>query len=333
MNTPLVSVIMPAHNAAPFIADAIRSILAQTVSDFELLVVDDASTDGTGGVIATFDDPRLRRFYSKTQLNAAGARNLALAQARGEFVAFLDADDLATRDRLASQLGILHERPETGIVASLVTPIDAHSHRCGESFVKRREPAEIAPTLLFENCIALSSVTARRALLKPFRETLAPAEDYALWAQLAHETSIFIVPRELVSYRMHAGGVSAREPQRMQSAVATIHAEQLARLGFIATPAIHARIAAWPLDATLDQLAEAGDWLLRLRSANDEHALFPRAVFTRVLAARWFSICLDSWLLGWPVWTLYHRSPLAAPTLVQHLRLLRRLLPQRLRRR
>lgn len=333
MSAPLVSVIMPAHNAAPFIGDAIRSVLAQTHRDLELLIVDDASTDGTGGVIAVFDDARLRRFHSKVPLNAAGARNLALAEARGEFIAFLDADDIAARDRIARQLAVLHAHPEAGIVASLITPIDAHSHRCGPGFVKRRDSAEIPPTLLFENCIALSSVTARCAVLKPFRPALTPAEDYAMWAQLAHETQFVILPQRLTAYRTHAGGVSVLQPAQMQSAVATIHAEQLARLGVVAAPAIHARIAAWPLDSTLDQLAEAGDWLLRLRATNDERGTFPRTVFARVLAGRWFSICLDSWPLGWPVWTLYHRSPLAAPTLVQHARLLRRLLPQRFRRR
>src|SRR5947209_20612745 len=104
MSTPLVSVVMPVHNAAAFVGEAIRSVLAQTVGDFELLLVDDASSDGSAGIIAEFHDPRLRCRRSEVPLNAAGARNLALGEARGEFVAFLDADDLARRERFEIQL-------------------------------------------------------------------------------------------------------------------------------------------------------------------------------------------------------------------------------------
>src|SRR5262245_6254726 len=104
MNTPRVSVIMPVHNAARYVSDAIRSVLAQTMCDFELLIVDDASTDASAEIIATFDDSRIIPLRSERPLNAAGARNLALEKARGESIAFLDADDIAAPRRLEIQL-------------------------------------------------------------------------------------------------------------------------------------------------------------------------------------------------------------------------------------
>jgi len=79
MSTPLISVVMPVHNAAPFVGEAIRSVLAQTVGDFELILIDDASTDDSATVIAEFRDPRIRCRRSDVSLNAAGARNIALA--------------------------------------------------------------------------------------------------------------------------------------------------------------------------------------------------------------------------------------------------------------
>jgi hypothetical protein len=174
---------------------------------------------------------------------------------------------------------------------------------------------------------------ARRTALVPFRPELAPAEDYDLWVRLVANAEIAFSPYPLTRYRMNASGVSARQPERMREAVAAIHATQLERLGFRETPPIHALLAAWPLEPTTQQLAQAEAWLLALRSANESRSIYPPPVFRRVLAARWFHLCLDSWLLGWNVWHAYHDSNLAAPTLPRRARLLRRLLPQRLRRR
>jgi glycosyltransferase involved in cell wall biosynthesis len=331
MNTPLVSVIMPVHNAAPFVGAAIRSVLAQTHRDFELLVVDDASSDGSAKIIAAIDDPRIRFRRSPVPLNAAGARNLALSDARGEFVAFLDADDLAEPERFRLQIAALHARPNTGVVASLITSIDESGRSRGLGFVRHREPEEIGAVLLFQNCLALSSVMARRAILKPFVCELAPAEDYDLWVRLAAETEFCILPDPLTQYRTHPGSVSVREAESMVAAVAAIHRAQLARFEMEMSP-IHALLSQWPLDAGRDQLAAAESWLGRLVEANDRLAIYPRQVFRAVVTRRWFEICLDSWQLGWPVWCVFGNSPLASATLAQRLLLFRRLFPRVFRR-
>lgn len=331
MSTPLVSVIMPVHNAAPYVGDAIRSVLAQTIGDFEIILVDDASTDHSGEIIATFRDARLRSRRSDVPLNAAGARNLALAGACGEFVAFLDADDLAHPRRFARQLDVLRAQPAVSVVGSLIETIDENGDARGSGFVRPLPGGEIPATLLFENCLALSSLMARRSALQPFRPELAPAEDYDLWARLAATTGFVILPEPLTSYRLHPCAVSVRQAEQMRTAVDRVHAEQLARLGLAPSP-FHALLAAWPLHPTRDELNAAERWLCRLLAANELAAVYPQNVLQRALAQRWFRICLDSWTLGWPVWRTFHRSRLAAPTFTQSLRLFRRLAPRILRR-
>ena len=325
MKAPLVSVLMPMHNAALFVAAAVQSVLAQTVRELELIVVDDASTDASAEILRAIPDPRLRMIRSAAPLNAAGARNLALAEARGEFVAFLDADDLAERTRLSTQLRALRQ-PGIHLVASPVVLMDENGIACGDNFAPRPSE-EIPATLLFENCLALSSVTARRAALQPFDPAFAPAEDYELWARLAPANGFHICAKALTRYRVHSGGVSARQPVQMRDAVHAIHAAQLARLGIASVPRIHTQLTAWPLQPSIEQLAEAEDWLLALRGKNDALAVYPPAIFRRVLAARWFALCMDSWSLGRPVWKKYSTSPLTLSTWRQRAQLLRRLLP------
>ncbi len=331
MSAPLVSFVMPVHNAAPYVGAAIRSVLAQTIPDFELIVVNDASTDDSADAIAACRDPRMHCRRSDSQMNAAGARNLAMEHARGEFIAFLDADDIAMPDRLECQISALRSHTGAGIAASLITSIDERGRSLGRGFVKPWKPDEIAPVLLFENCLALSSVTARKAVLKPFRAPFAPAEDYDLWMRLATETQSLIIPRELTQYRTHASGVSARQPEQMRAAIDIIHSAQLVRLE-LEPCEIHARLSAWPLNPAMEELLEAGQWLCKLARANARHAAYRKDVFTGILRERWFTICLDSWQLGWPVWDIFHRSPLAAPTLVQRGQLFRRLYPRLFRR-
>jgi glycosyltransferase involved in cell wall biosynthesis len=330
MSAPAVSVIMPVHNAAAYVREAVRSVLEQTFRDLELIAVDDASTDGSGESLRAIGDTRVRVLRSDHPLNAAGARNLALAEAHGEFIAFLDADDIAEPHRLNAQISLLRSRPEISIVASIVTTIDERGTVSGTNFVARPSH-EVPPTLLFENCLALSSVTARRSALKPFRPERAPAEDYDLWMRLGPSAGFEIQPQPLTRYRVNSAGVSARQPEKMREAVAAVHAEMLERLGFRETAPIHSQLAIWPIDATESQLAQAEAWLLALVAANDRRSLYPPALFRRIVAVRWFRICLDSWLLGWTVWQTYHRSALSRPTLWQKALLLRRLLPQRLR--
>jgi len=118
MNTvqPLVSVVIPAFNAVRFLTGSIPSVLAQTWTDFELIVVDDGSTDATAACVQAFDDPRIR-LVSQTNRGLAGARNGGIREARGTYIAFLDADDLWHPEKLARHVAHLQSQPGVGVSA------------------------------------------------------------------------------------------------------------------------------------------------------------------------------------------------------------------------
>lgn len=128
---PLVSVIMPAYNAEKTIAAAIQSILDQDYKNFELIIVDDASTDETAKVVKSFADPRLVFFQNTTNLTAGPSRNVGIAHAQGEFIALQDADDLSLPHRLRCQVNFMLSHPEIDVVGSDAYAIDSQGHVFG----------------------------------------------------------------------------------------------------------------------------------------------------------------------------------------------------------
>src|SRR5215207_3518914 len=124
---PAISVVMPVHNALPFLEESIKSILTQTLSDFEFVILDDASTDGSLKLLRQWSlrDTRIHLHESKTQLGLAGSSNAIVAKARAPLVARMDADDIAHPDRLLRQMNIIKDRPDVALIGTLCNGIDA----------------------------------------------------------------------------------------------------------------------------------------------------------------------------------------------------------------
>jgi glycosyltransferase involved in cell wall biosynthesis len=199
---PLVSVVIPTYNRAGWVIQAVDSVLAQTFSDFELLVVDDGGCDATLEALA----PRRRRLvYLKTRRNrgVAAARNLGAAAARGRWLAFLDSDDLWRPEKLARQLVFLARHPEWQICQTdeiwirngrRVNPPRTHQKRGGRIFLE-----SLARCLVSPSAVMLSK--ALFAEMGGFDESLPACEDYDLWLRIAWRREIGLVPEPLVVKR------------------------------------------------------------------------------------------------------------------------------------
>ena len=131
MKLPKISVIIPAYNAELWINKTIQSVLDQTFNDFEIIVVDDGSTDNTSQVVHQFSDPRVQYIYQNNQ-KAAGARNTGISKARGEYIAFLDADDLFKPSKLIKQFSLLENKPYLGGVTCGFDIIDQEGNSIKE---------------------------------------------------------------------------------------------------------------------------------------------------------------------------------------------------------
>jgi hypothetical protein len=307
---PRVSVIMPVYNGERFLQESIRSVLAQTFRDWELIAVDDGSTDQSGRILENFQrDRRLRVIRLKQNQGTAIARNTAVSNSDCEYLAFLDADDAADPRRLKIQIEYLDSRPHLAVAASRALVLRGHTK--SRQQLSGLRPIDIGPTLLFRNCIVHSSVLMRRSLWEPYRSEFEPAEDYDLWARLAANAGFVVLCNVLVTYRDHQFGVSNRFPEKMEAAVKKIHQFQLERLGVVPQEEIHRRLSDWPADATAADLRAAETWLLQLLAANQ---IYEPASMKRVVERIWSTICLDSWILGPEAFRIYRRSGLATLT-------------------
>ena len=207
-DAPHVCVMMPAYNAARDVETAIESVLGQDYPAFDLLVVDDGSTDGTLEVLARFaaKDPRVRFLRNERNLGIVATRNRLLAEAdsRAKYLAVLDADDVCLAGRLRKQVEFLERHPDHAAVGSQTLVIDEAGRRVGE----RRYPtssAELRSVMTRYNPIAQSAVMLRRSALEAvghYDPRFPRCQDYDLWLRLASRFELANLDEPLIEYRV-----------------------------------------------------------------------------------------------------------------------------------
>lgn len=315
LDSPKVSVVMPAYNGGKYICEAIESILVQTYKAFELIVVNDGSTDDSVTRILSFDDPRIRLIDRERNLGLAITRNEGVEAARGEYIAMLDCDDIACPTRLEEQVRFLDDNPDFGMVGSWVENFDEEDQTVLEECRFECDSEKIPVNLLFHNVFAQSAVMMRRSILTdaPYREDFPPAEDYDLWVRIASKCRIANLPRVLVKYRKHAEGVSWRKTEAMEASVVKNIRQQLERLGFEPDDKdliVHRRIGLKQRAQNLEELISAENWLMRIAVANRRTAVYSAEVLESLIGQKWHRYCSISSNLGCDCYRIYWSSNL-----------------------
>ena len=204
---PLISVVMPVHNARPFLDESIRSILAQTFSDFEFVILDDASTDGSVELLREWSlrDKRIHLHEGKKRLGLSGSSNAVVSKARASIVARMDADDIAHPDRLRRQWDIMKDRPDIAVIGTLCNGIDA-----GGREVRPRDRWRLVRRSVYIPFPHGSAMFRREVFdqVGGYDETTNGGEDQDLFLRMATRGRVLTLPDVLYSYRYHSSNAT-----------------------------------------------------------------------------------------------------------------------------
>lgn len=298
MSGPAVTVLMPVLNGGRYLQDALLSVERQSYRDYELLVVDDGSSDNTPEILAGFCDDRLRVLRNEKRQKLAGALNRGLIEARGEFIARMDADDRMRPDRLMRQVHFLRRNPDIACCGGWMRPFGSDysatmKFPCGPGHVKAFSlfHAPFAhPTVMFRKSSIIESGLC-------YDVNYYPAEDYELWSRLLDNHQGDNLPHVLLDYRIHEKSMTGAEWPEMEEQTMRIQGRLLNQLGVTAdaeTLAFHRDLSMARLPAETSSFEKVGDWLDALYGANKQHKIYDAKALSDTFQYVWFRLAMGT---------------------------------------
>ncbi|WGD34883.1 glycosyltransferase family 2 protein [Olleya sp. YS] len=217
---PLITVLIPTYNCEQYVHDAVQSILNQTYTNFECIIIDDCSTDGTVDIIKTFDDPRINLIVKPKNSGYTNSLNYGLTIAKGKYIARMDGDDISLPNRFEKQVAIFEQNDDIVVCGSIFKLIDT------ETIIEAPEHHDaIKLGLLKESCIGHPTAMIRTSVLNThninYNTAYEPAEDYDLWVRLSQVGQLYNIQDVLFLYRVHDNQVSItkKEIQRKSASL------------------------------------------------------------------------------------------------------------------
>jgi glycosyltransferase involved in cell wall biosynthesis len=292
MQNPIVSVVITAFNRERYIEQAVSSILDQTFQDFELIIVDDGSTDSTLERLARFSDPRIRLVEHGQNRGIPAARNSGLEAAEGKFIAWLDSDDIALPHRLNRQINYLGRNQDIAMVGACASKISAPGQPLRGTRIPPLSHEVIRSVLLFRSAFQQSSIVGRSSVLKrhPYRQEFPVCEDVDMFVRTSSAHRVENMPEVLIRRRIHSDQTIRSSQDRIKLAQARISRPILEQLGITFTEDElhrHALLAgSFGGRPDSEYLEWAGWWTRNLIRANDKSRVFDVRAFR--LAATFF---------------------------------------------
>lgn len=297
-----VSVLMPVFNAEKYLAEAIDSIISQTWEDWELVIINDGSTDSSLSIIESYTDKRIRLINNELNLGLIKTLNKGIELCKGEYVARMDADDVAHPERLQKQVNFLDQNRNHILCG---TNADIINNK-GEIVGKIMNPTSntlLQISLLFTNPFIHPSMMIRKSAFKEslFDEKALHVEDFELWTRLATKGKIANLEQALLKYRWHDTNVSIKHANIQERAKNEIIKRQLLKLDIKATEeelSLHRltfqlyNFGTKKVDRHLNTSTEVSNWFAKLKQQNNFHKIYPQTTFDSFLWSRWIVLCL-----------------------------------------
>lgn len=226
MKRPLVTALMPVYNGEKYLREAIDSILAQTFTDFEFLIINDGSKDQSEKIIRSYKDKRIRLINNTKNLGFSATVNRGLDLAKGKYIARMDCDDLSAPTRLEKQVAFMEKHPDYGVCGTLFALIDENRQINEMGGVKMLGDEDLKTAMLFGNVFAHGETMIRKSVLDKYHfrynPEFTPCEDYDLWARMSEVTKFKTLQEVLYFYMVHPHGMSGVQSERLQQQVTRI---------------------------------------------------------------------------------------------------------------
>ena len=318
--TPKVTVFIPVYNREQYVGEAIESILAQTFSDFEILLIDDGSTDRSVEAIRSYSDPRIHLVCNEENLGIPKTRNRGVKLARGQYMAMLDSDDHAHPERLEKQVAFLDTHPHYAQVGSWCRMMDDQG---GILKKIKRQPVssdDIHAQFLFRCAMSNRSIMARTVILQEYgyRNDYPRCQDYELHVRLAKQYKLGNLPECLVYGRIHPQQITEQTPDLGDAKKHEIISGQLRELGVtfsqddLAPHLTLSRMRKSHFIPDTSYLEWAREWLERLQQANTRTRCYAEPAFSQALSEKWLQVCWAARKkIGWGVGKNFFRSSLS----------------------
>lgn len=297
INEPLVSVNMAAYNAEKYISEAIQSVINQSYQNWELLIINDCSTDNTAKEIEKFKDERIKVFHNNQNEGIVYTRNRALHYSQGKYVSVLDADDIYLPEKLKTQVDFLEKNNDYAMVGSAFRFLFQETEKLSETTCWYAKAEYFPAILLFNNFFVHSSTMfrtqlAKDILYKPLVKGCAPGEEYQLFVEFARTLKIYNINKELMYYRQHAVSISKVREDKINEYIDIIVLNQLKRLGIEPSAnelKLHKSIRFAFDHLTIEDIKSIKKWIHFLIQKNKEYKIY-NSFFEEYLAVKWYEI-------------------------------------------
>ncbi len=310
---PAITVLMPVYNAEKYLKQAIESILNQTFTDFEFLIINDCSTDNSLKIIRQMHDVdnRIRLVNNEKNLKLTSSLNKGIDLAKGKYIARMDADDISMPQRLEKQYEFMERYHEIGICGTWVQSFGL------ENAIAKYETKDIYIKLkmLHESHFCHPSVIIRTKILKQHNLYYNPnylySEDYEFWCRALKYTKFANIPEILLKYRKSKNSISATEYEMQKQNFNKVKAILFKDLGIDVTNDeldLYRNIAYHQYKNEKPFVVQAKNLLQRMLKANESQNIFQKNVFNNYIANMWFNICTNSTVFGLWTYKIYYNS-------------------------
>ena len=314
MENPFVTVLMPVYNGEKYLAQAIESVLKQTHTHFEFIVINDGSRDRSADIIGSFKDPRIIVVSNPANIGLTASLNLGLQLAKGKYLARMDSDDVSLAERFEKQVNFLEDNPAVAVCGSWIKVFGEGDNRV----VKFPTDSDyIRCNLLFRNPIAHPTVMLNLYLLRSakffYDNSFETSQDYNLWAKVVESYRVANIPEVLLLLRYHQDQIRTLKIDKQKQFTKKIMRSQLIKIGIIPTKKeldLHSDIGWESLILGKCSIRNARYWFDKLLRKNQQFSIYKESVFNKLLAEKWFSICSVSTELGIWVFIEYLKSSL-----------------------